>query len=467
MKNSFLSFLILLSFQMGFSQKNFVMKGSSPAFAGETIRVYINSDLITYRELRIAEAPIDASGQFKLSAPLNEITYCRIAIGYANGDMYIEPGKTYELAIDTAGGQVDERTNLSMNNLTLAMSFKNLAADDINQLIYNFDKLFDDFTYLHFNDIYKKKNKTLIDTLMHEISAMFSPIKNEFFRDYINYRVASLAQTVFGMNRYKLFKKYIANRPIAYNNPEYMSLFNSFYALCLYSGTQKESFYALADAINNNDGYFKITDMLGKDSLLRNEAIRDLVLIKGLGEIYNDVNIKQESVIRLLEQIGRDSKFERHRAVAASMITVLKRFEKGSAAPDFTLNDKTENPVSLSDFKGKYVMLVFWNSLCNKCILEMDVMKKLYDKFQDNFAFVNVGVDLNKTRYGHFIQSAAYPWPLLYFDGNYNLLDDYSLKSLPFFILIDRKGNFYKYPSILPSENLDGLFQAILKEEKK
>ena len=34
--------------------------------------------------------------------------------------------------------------------------------------------------------------------------------------------------------------------------------------------------------------------------------------------------------------------------------------EKGMPAPDFTLNDKDGNPVSLSDFRGKKVVLYFY-----------------------------------------------------------------------------------------------------------
>lgn len=467
MKNAFLSLFLLLTCLTCFSQKYFIIKGNAPAFKGEEIRLYVYSDMITYRELRLTKAKIDTSGRFTLTAPLKEITYARLLTGYNSCDMYIEPGKTYDLYIDSVGSRMDERINLNMNDLKLSMKFDNLPDGDINQLVYNFDELFDDFTFRHFNDIYKKRNRILMDSLMADVSAKFSPIKNEFFRDYINYRIASLAQAAFGMNKFKLYKKYILNKPISYNNPEYMAFFNQVFSMGLYSGVQNASFYALADAINNGEGYLKITDMLGKDSLLRNEAIRELVLIKGLGEVYTDNNIKPESVILLLEQISKQSKFEKHRAAAINMIWTLKRFEKGTPAPSFSLKDRSENLVSLNDFKGKYVFLTFWNTSCNKCLLEMDVMNKMVDKFRNNIVFVNIAVDLNKTRYQHYIQSTSLPWQFLYFDRNFDILDDYAVKTSPFFILIDRKGDFFKYPAPAPSENLDGFFQSMLNEDKK
>ena len=38
------------------------------------------------------------------------------------------------------------------------------------------------------------------------------------------------------------------------------------------------------------------------------------------------------------------------------------------AAPDFTLNDINGKPLSLSDLKGKWVILDFWGSWCPWCI---------------------------------------------------------------------------------------------------
>jgi len=467
MKNLFLCVLTVFAFQISFSQKSIFIKGKAPSYKGERIKLCLYSDMITYREVKIAESIIDTTGKFTLTAPVKDISYARLYIGFANGDLYIEPGKSYDLFIDSAAGQMDERTNLMMKDYKLSMRFNNLQDTSINYLIYNFDKLFDDFTYEHFNDIYKKRNRTLIDSLMADVSGRFSPIRNTFFKDYINYRIASLVQAAFGMNRYKLCKKYILNKPLLLNNPEYMEFFNEMFSMSLYSGIQNFSFYELAEAINSNEGYFKITDMLGKDSLLRNEALRDLILIKGLGEIYNDNNIKPESVILLLEQISKQSKFEKHRIIASNMLWSLKRFEKGTVAPEFTLKDRSGNMISLSDFKGKYIFLMFWNTLCSKCLLEMDVMNKMTDKYNSNISFVNIATDLNITRYQHFIQSTAFSWQFLYFDRKFDILDDYAVKTIPFFILIDRKGNFFKYPAPAPSENLDGFFQKLLQDEKK
>ena len=49
----------------------------------------------------------------------------------------------------------------------------------------------------------------------------------------------------------------------------------------------------------------------------------------------------------------------------------------GTPAPDFRLNDIDGNPVSLSDFRGQSVVLVFWASWCPDCRAEVPDLKKM------------------------------------------------------------------------------------------
>jgi len=71
-------------------------------------------------------------------------------------------------------------------------------------------------------------------------------------------------------------------------------------------------------------------------------------------------------------------------AVAALLITGCQRSaESGPMAPDFSLPDISDQMVSLSDFRGKVVLVDFWATWCPPCRMSIPELVKLQDKYRD------------------------------------------------------------------------------------
>ena len=66
----------------------------------------------------------------------------------------------------------------------------------------------------------------------------------------------------------------------------------------------------------------------------------------------------------------------------------------GAIAPNFTQNDVNDKPVSLTDFKGKYVLLDFWASWCGPCRGENPNVVRAYKQYKNkNFTVLSVSLD--------------------------------------------------------------------------
>jgi peroxiredoxin len=58
--------------------------------------------------------------------------------------------------------------------------------------------------------------------------------------------------------------------------------------------------------------------------------------------------------------------------------------EVGDTAYDFTLNDLDGQPVSLSDFRGRPVIVNFWATWCAPCRIEMPVFQEVFERHQED-----------------------------------------------------------------------------------
>ena len=88
--------------------------------------------------------------------------------------------------------------------------------------------------------------------------------------------------------------------------------------------------------------------------------------------------------------------------------------ETGDAAPDFTVNDQDGNPVSLSDYKGKKVVLYFYpRDNTPGCTAEACNLRDNYAAFQDaGYEILGVSTDSEKS-HQKFIDKQQLPFKLL------------------------------------------------------
>lgn len=121
----------------------------------------------------------------------------------------------------------------------------------------------------------------------------------------------------------------------------------------------------------------------------------------------------------------------------------MKVMEPGEMALPFTQNDPEGRPISLSSFKGQYVLVDFWASWCSACRLENPNVVKSYNKYHDKgFEILSVSLDKAKDPWVKAIQKDGMPWKhvsdLKGWKNEVSMM--YDIQAVPQNILIDKTG---------------------------
>jgi len=136
-------------------------------------------------------------------------------------------------------------------------------------------------------------------------------------------------------------------------------------------------------------------------------------------------------------------------------------------APDFTVYTADGQPVKLSDFSGKPVIINFWASWCGPCKSEMPDFQKVYEAYGDRVDFLMLNmtygdetIEVART----FVEESGYTFPV-YFDTTLEAASLYGASTIPTTFALDRNGRVYSYAKAVLSEDaLVSVLDKLLEE---
>lgn len=137
-----------------------------------------------------------------------------------------------------------------------------------------------------------------------------------------------------------------------------------------------------------------------------------------------------------------------------------KELKEGDVIPDFKCKDVNGKEFSLRDLKGKYVYIDVWASWCPPCRSEIPHVKVLEEKLaKKKIVFVSISVERVKREWEEAVKELNMGGIQLYVGRDDAFIEAFNVKTIPRFILVDKKGRVVnlKMPRPSNSKTLDML----------
>lgn len=462
----FTTCFLFLSTLVMTAQKPAAIQGTIQGASGYPARLIVWDDQISFAERKLASGVIDSAGRFNLVAQTGLQTYAFIDIGNARATILLEPGIQYNLNFnDYPPLQWLETRNLFLQNEPLTYSLNAVNPDtDPNILMQQINRDYSGFLAKHYMDVYKKRTD-IVNDFIDSFFLKYGSISHPFIRDMVDYKIAMLKLGSYKITPEQIHELWLKDRDILYHHPDYMEFFNQVFDNYLTTRLKNYSYTELKSVINEKGSYFALSEMIGRDTILRNEQLREAVMLKGLGEIYHNRDFSRENILKILSYIASGSKFPEHRAIAGNLLGSFTRFNPGTPAPELNLKDSAGNNITIGQYRGKYLCLVFLTSNCVPCLSEMKMLESYYQDLSDRMQILAVGLDPDGVKMVKNLGGYRFPWTTVHFNHNFDLTDRYQIRSYPFFILIDPEGKIHTYGARTPSHQFREWFEEITQKK--
>jgi thiol-disulfide isomerase/thioredoxin len=432
-----------------------IISGTITNAASEKATIYKQADRSVVKEMILAE-----NGTFSDSIKLKEGSLYSIYQGRNTTNLYLSAGDNVTINYDAK----EFKNTLKIEGIGAVYAKYLLAKSQ------KYSELVGEGT-----DIYVKEEK--------EYQKTFQEIKQA--QDDILYNYDSISedfkqiekrnikyQYLSNLNKYKNYHSYYAKKPDFKTSEGFLNELNEldytseadFNFSSNYNGLVTANYRKMAEELIKKDSLEYDMAMLTVSGQIKNETIKNTLLFdtSKYGITYtNDL----EGFYKMFTALSTDKE---HIEEITKSYNALKTVAKGNDSPKFIdYENNAGGTTSLDDLKGKYVYVDVWATWCGPCIAEIPSLKKVEKQYHGkNIEFVSISIDKIKDhdKWKKMIIDKELGAMQLFADNNWEskFIEDYLIKGIPRFIIIDPAGKIVSSNAPRPSDKkLTELFDEL------
>ena len=463
MKNYKILFLSVLLFLFGNAadSQNVVINGKVNE-ANALVRLLTYNDMLTCEQTLVYETRSDADGNFIIEKNIDDISLAQIAVNLERIEILIKPESSYKIEINIPEHDVNA-SYFERQSPTLKMLEE--KDDDLYYQYYMSGMIIDDFVMDNFNQLYRGRKLSLLDTLDVQMEKVLGKVKSDYVKENIRYRKAAIQMMINNDNAKKVTEQYFNKQEVLYSQPAYMNLFQEIFTNYLSSRQFNPSDlrYLLYSTYDKFVSYLKEKDVF----LAENQNLAEIIIAWNLKRMYYEMPDEKAYILDYLKTMEQNAKNQYNRKIIEDILKQIDRLSFNSEAPDFSLKDVNGNVVRLSDFKENMLLVQFVNAVSHMTDYQFELMKDFSNQWQDTIQIVTISTRESFEDYKQVFKEKDYKWTLLNLENEILLLEKYQVMTFPDYVIIGKNGRIGMSPAPSPEQYLDFHVRRLFNYYKK
>lgn len=451
---------LLISVQL--NAQNSAISGKAVDYSNKEIIFYSIPDPVLHQKVELGSTKVAVDGTFSVTIPVRQTIEIYTDLEKFCGTLVVEPGKNYTITLPPFSLRTaDEAHSSYFKPARYWFGLPNTANNDLNFAVRSFVTDFNIEIVKNTIPIYQKKSKEVVSEIIGRLEQKYSTNENSYFKTLKMYSFAELEYIVNQGIPELIIKKYFATQPIQMDHPIYQRAFATFFTDFLRKQSMDIQNRKIISSTNSGN-YLELVSFFENKGY--NKEFAELVVLKGLNDGFYTGAFSKTGVKKAIEMAQNTTNSQLLQTIARQIMSKLTRLTVGVKAPAINLISLKNKTVTLDQFNGKFVYLLFFNSRSSDCRAELDSIVSMEKKLRQVLVVVCVALDDDFDNAVKLWKVRGYSWELLNGSKQRQLITNYNASIPPVFYLIGPNGMVQLEQAPSPSQGFEPLFLKIYRD---